>query len=498
MSFIKNFLNIFAKTNSENQTVSLTTTDNGAVTLQSSGDDLLNLFVATARGIDEDRLGELMEKASDESMLYTLKIIAYVRDIRGGKGERLLGRQMMDWLLEHDERQLYANMKAYIAEYGRWDDGVYLRKSVARKHYVDLLANQLRDDLVNMVEMKSVSLAAKWVPSETSALNKKTGIFFSLAKNMGVKPAMLRKTIISPLRKYIDVLERKMCAKEWDKVDYDKVPSVAMLKHGKPDHAFQRNDPVRFEEYKNRLVAGTAKINANAVFPHEILKQYLETNCADTIVESQWNEMVHKLSEIGCLDNVLVLSDVSGSMEGMPMLISYTMGLLISSLNKSELFKNQVLTFESEPQLVDVGGDSLFERLSKIRDAPWGGSTNICAAFSMLLETVKAVNAEMPDKIIIVSDMQFNEADEAYTTNYENICEKFEDAGYEVPHIVFWNVNGCSQDFQVKSDAPNVSMISGFSIDILKCVLEGKNPTPLDTMMAALNNPRYDVIRCVV
>jgi hypothetical protein len=498
MSFIKNFLNIFAKSNTENQTIDLTTTDNGAVTLQSSGDDLLNLFVATVRGIDETRLYELMEKASCESMLYTLKILAYVRDIRGGKGERDIGRQMMDWLLEHDERQLYANMKAYIAEYGRWDDGVYLRKSVARKHYVDLLANQLRDDLVNMVEMKSVSLAAKWVPSETSALNKKTGIFFSLAKNMGVKPAVLRKTIISPLRKYIDVLERKMCAKEWDKVDYEKVPSVAMLNHGKPDHAFQRNDPVRFEEYKNRLVAGTAKINARAVFPHEILKQYLEANSADTIVESQWNEIVQKMSEIGCLDNVLVLSDVSGSMEGMPMLISYTMGLLISSLNTSELFKNQVLTFESEPQLVDVGGESLFERLAKIRDAPWGGSTNICAAFQMLLEKVKAAHAIMPDKIIIVSDMQFNEADAAYTTNYESICEKFEDAGYEVPHIVFWNVNGCSQDFQVESNAPNVSMISGFSVDILKCVLEGINPTPVDTMMAALNNPRYDAIRCVV
>lgn len=498
MSFIKNFLNIFAKSNPEKQTVSLTTTDNGAVSLQSSGNDLLNLFVATARGIDEDRLYKLMEKASEESMLYTLKIVAYVRDIRGGKGERDIGRQMMDWLLEHDQRQLYANMKAYISEYGRWDDGVYLRKSVARKHYVDLLANQLRDDLVNMVELKPVSLAAKWVPSETSAVNKKTGIFFSLAKNMGMKPAVLRKTIVSPLRKYIDVLERKMCAKEWDKVDYEKVPSVAMLKHGKPDHAFQRNDPVRFEEYKNRLVAGTAKINARAVFPHEILKQYLEANCADTIVESQWNEMVQKMSEVGCLDNVLVLSDVSGSMEGMPMLISYTMGLLISSLNKSELFKNQVLTFEESPQLVDVGGDSLFERLAKIQGAPWGGSTNICAAFSMLLEKVKTDDAVMPDKIIIVSDMQFNEADAAYTTNYENICEKFEDAGYKVPHIVFWNVNGCSQDFQVASDAPNVSMISGFSVDILKCVLEGTNPTPFDTMMAALNNPRYDVIRCVM
>jgi hypothetical protein len=491
MSFIKNIFKIFSKPDS----IETVKTDNGAVSLQSSGNDLLNLFVATVRGIEADRLDELMKKASEENMLYTLKIVAYVRDIRGGKGERDIGRQMMDWLLKNDDRQLITNMKAYIAEYGRWDDGVYLRKSIARKHYIELIANQLREDIVNMVDMKPVSLAAKWVPSESSALNKETGIFFSLAKNMGIKPAILRKTFISPLRAYIDVLERKMCAREWDKVDYEKVPSAAMLKHGKPDHAFYRNDQERFEKYKKRLTAGTAKINARTLFPHEILQQYLTAYGADAIVESQWKEMLLKMSEMGCLDNVLVLSDVSGSMEGMPMLISYTMGILISSLNKSEVFRNQILTFETSPQLVDVGGETLFDQLQKIKDAPWGGSTNICAAFDLILEKTKD---EMPEKIIIISDMQFNEADDSYTTNYESISKKFVEAGYKIPHIVFWNVDGNSRDFQVANDAPNVSMISGFSVDILKCVLEGNNPTPLDTMMAALNDPRYDLIRCVV
>ena len=176
MSFIKKIFNIFSKPDLEKPSIGLTTTENGAISLQSSGNDLLNLFVATVRGLDDERLGELMEKSAKESMFYTLKIVAYVRDIRGGKGERDLGRKMMEWLLEHDERQLYANMKAYISEYGRWDDGVYLQKSIARKHYIELLASQLRDDIVNMVNMKSVSLAAKWVPSESSVLNKKTGI----------------------------------------------------------------------------------------------------------------------------------------------------------------------------------------------------------------------------------------------------------------------------------------------------------------------------------
>lgn len=498
MSFIKNIFNIFSKPDLEKPSIGLTTTENGAVSLQSSGNDLLNLFVATVRGLDDERLGDLMEKSAKESMFYTLKIVAYVRDIRGGKGERDLGRKMMDWLLEHDERQLYANMKAYISEYGRWDDGVYLQKSVARKHYIELLASQLQDDIVNMVNMKSVSLAAKWVPSESSVLNKKTGIFFSLAKNMGLSPAVLRKTYIAPLRKYIDVLERKMCGKEWNTVDYEKVPSVAMLKHGRPERAFQRNDPERFKEYKKKLVSGKAKINSRVLFPHDVVAQYLTADELDPIMESQWKEMVNKMRELGSLDNVLVLSDVSSSMEGTPMLISYTMGLLISSLNKSELFRNKILTFESIPQLINVDGETLFDRLAKIKNAPWGGSTNICSAFELILKKVNGTDATMPDKIIIVSDMQFNKADSEYTTNYESINMKFEEAGYKIPHIVFWNVDGNSKDFQVESDAPNVSMISGFSTDILKCVLEARNPTPYDTMMAALNDTRYDLIRCVV
>lgn len=501
MSFIKNIFNIFSKQNHEavlKTQFELTTTDNGAISLQSSGDDLLNLFVATVRGIDDNRLKMLMDKSAKESMLYTLKIIAYVRDIRGGKGERDIGRQMMNWLLENDEKQLYANMKAFVSEYGRWDDGVYLRKSVARKHYVELLANQLKDDITNMVNMNPVSLAAKWVPSESSALNKKTGIFFSLAKNMGIKPATLRKSYIAPLRTYIDVLERKMCSKQWDTIEYEKVPSRAMFIHGKPEHAFMRNDRERFETYKNNLSLGKAKINAKTLFPHELVSAYLSLNESDQIIESQWKEMIEKMRTIGVLDNVLVLSDVSSSMRGMPMLISYTMGLLISSLNKSDLFRNKVLTFESNPQLVYVGGDTLYEQLSKIKRAPWGGSTNICAAFELILDMIKDAETIMPEKIIIVSDMQFNEADENYNTNYECISNKFSEAGYKLPHIVFWNVNGCSKDFQVESNAPNVSMISGFSVDILKCVLEAKIPTPYDTMMAALNDPRYDLIRCVV
>jgi hypothetical protein len=507
MSFIKNIFNIFSKPEKVEVVADIvdasSKTDNGALTLPTSGDDLLNLFVATVRGLNTERLYELMEKASLDSMLYTLKIVAYVRDIRGGKGERDLGRQMMEWLLKNDEKQLFANMKAYISEYGRWDDGVYLKKSNARKHYVELLANQLREDLDNMNAGKPVSLAAKWVPSESSVVNKQSGIFFSLAKNMGIKPAALRKVFITPLRTYIGVLEQYMCSKEWSKVDYEKVPSCAMLLHGKPGNAFERNDEARFNEFKMRLTKGTAKINSKILFPHEILKQYLVENeigynCPDELIEAQWKEIVNKMSEIGCLNNVLVLSDVSCSMNGIPMLISYTMGILISSLNKSAVFQNQVLTFETYPQLVDVGGETLHEQLMKIMNAPWGGSTNICAAFDLILEKVREHDAVMPEKIVIVSDMQFNEADDAYATNYENICMKFEEFGYKVPHIVFWNVNGGSNDFQVASNITNVSMISGFSVDILKCVLEGKNPTPIDTMMAALNNPRYDLIRCVV
>jgi hypothetical protein len=174
---------------------------------------------------------------------------------------------------------------------------------------------------------------------------------------------------------------------------------------------------------------------------------------------------------------------------GLPMLVSITLGILLSSICTNPDFKHKVLTFESNPQFVQLSGESLAKDVKTLQNAPWGGSTNICAAFDAIL-AYKSVS-----RLIIVSDMQFNQADSVYNiTTYEAMKAKFEAANKKLPHVVFWNVDGKYDDFQALSNVPGVSMVSGFSVDILDAILNGKEITPYETMMRVLNRERYSSV----
>ena len=464
-------------------------TANGALSHATSGDALVNLFYRAVRGISEEKLFEYADKAAQESMLYTLKIIAYVRDIRGGKGERDLGRALYQWLQQDAtrEKHLIQNMWLYLDTYGRYDDMIHLPpNSPAYKEYVRLIGNQLKLDLAQLNDNKQVSLVAKWVPSESSALNKKTNFTYRLARSMKIGMPELRKKYLTPLRKHIDILEQNMCSKNWADVDYEKLPSQALNRHVK---AFRRNDSEKYNAYLNALANNAAKVNVGALHPHEVVKKYMNNEIRDDLTEAQWQQIMSGLPT----SNTIVLSDVSSSMRGLPMLISVTLGILLSSICSNPDFNRRVLTFESQPRFVLLSGDSLFQDVQTMIRAPWGGSTNICAAFNAILETN---SAEPVDRLIIVSDMQFNRADSVYNeTTYQVMKQKFETANKKMPHVIFWNVNGQYDDFQSLADVPGVSMVSGFSVDILEAVLHGDNITPYDTMMRVLNRERYSYIQ---
>jgi hypothetical protein len=475
----------------EEEKIENTTTANGAASLSSTGDALVNLFYKAIRGIDDTKLFELADEASKESMLYTLKIIAYVRDIRGGKGERELGRLMYQWLQEDPsrEKQLIENMWLFLDKYGRYDDMVHLPpKSAAYKEYIRLIGNQLKAD-IEKGDNESVSLVAKWIPSESSALNKKTNFTYRLARSMKIGMPELRKKYLTPLRIKIELLEQKMCSKDWPSVDYEALPSQALNRH---TEAFKRNDSKKYMEYLDSLKNKTAKVNVGALHPHEVVKKYMTNSYhIDELAEAQWQEILKKLPA----SDAVVLSDVSSSMlsnKGLPMLVSITLGILLSSICTNPDFKHKVLTFESQPQFVQLSGESLAKDVRTLEYASWGGSTNICAAFDAILA---CNSAESVSRLIIVSDMQFNQADSVYNiTTYEAMKAKFEAANKKLPHVVFWNVDGKYDDFQTLSNVPGVSMVSGFSVDILDAILHGKEITPYETMMRVLNRERYSSV----
>ncbi|CAK4346418.1 unnamed protein product [Aphanomyces euteiches] len=492
----------FAEAAKEIAAQKMTTTWNGALSHATTTSGRVDLFYHVLRNTTEDRVARLMAASYKEDALHTLKLVAYIRDIRGGKGERTVARNALKWLAIHHPDELKHNLKHYVAEYGRFDDLLALVDTPVETFALTVYADQLIQDLTALQEQKPVSLCAKWVPSEKKAADKKSRVNAKLAKAMGMTPADLRKTYLSPLRANMKLLEQFMCANDWESIDLNKVPSVAMHIHGKPKHAFERHISDKFAEWKESLKTGKTKVNASVLHPHQVVEQYygmydeMKTQ-VDELVEAQWQVMLENGRKLGSLTKTLVMSDVSGSMSGLPMMVSIALGILISELVEDE-FKGLVMTFEETPRFHNVVGANLLEKVQCLAAAPWGGSTDFMAALRLILKTAQEKNVaqdKMPEKFIVVSDMQFNSADRNYETNFQVLQREFTAAGYQVPHLIFWNVNGATTDAPTMAKESNVSLLSGFSPAVLKAALTGESVTPFQTMMNAILDARYDLIK---
>lgn len=419
---------------------------------------VLNFFYGAQRATNDDELYSLANAAAKESLLYTMKTIAY---IRSGRGERNLGRRLLAWLQKYDEKQLIENMPLFLEKYGRYDDFVYLpRNSKALYSYLKHLGEQLVADHANMELGKPVSLAAKWVPSETSAVNKKTALTFRLARSMKIPISELRKKYLTPLRTYIGILEQKMCSNNWENVDYRKVPFQAFRRHKK---AFERNDRDKYEAHV---------VVRPCVAPHEIVAPYLVGRALNEELEASWKT-------VSKMDKTVVLSDVSLSTTGITLLISVTLGLLAE----------RVLTFEPNPKFVEMDGDTLYKNVQNMRIIPSSSSINVCETLKCILSN-KGMDTE---RIIIVSDMPLNQADSLYNqATREIMTQMFLEAGIKMPKIIFWNVKHNLLKFE---EMFGITVVSGFSPDILQCILNGELPTKFNAMMTVLNNEKYDDIK---
>jgi hypothetical protein len=435
----------------------------------SSYDQVLNLFYNVHRDTGDMDLRNAVINSAQESLMYTLKIIAYNRSVRG---ERDLGRRLLGWLQKYDEQQLIENMPLFLNKYGRYDDLIYLpRKSKAMHAYLKHLGEQLVADLANMEQGKTVSLAAKWVPSETSAVNRETAITFRLARTMKVSMSDLRKKYLTPLRTYIGVLEQKMCAGNWSSIDYASLSAEAFKRHIR---AFEENDGERFAEYmKSRVPKNLTTL------PHEIIAPYFNGQPLDESIEIQWREIGYKLNK------TVVLGNKS--------LISTTLGLLAE----------HVITVESVPRLVEITGETVFEKVQNVLNEAIGEVSevpiDICASLKLIFDNMGA------EKLIIVSDKPLTKVDSLYNNATKETVEKmFLDAGLKMPQIVFWNTRNdmvncndsvhCDDSVQF-SEIFGITAVSGFSLDVLQCILKNELPTPVNVMMNALSNEKFDEIK---
>lgn len=453
------------------------TTTNGARTNLSSLNACVDFFFLAGASRGKD-ITKQFEAAYKEDRDTALRILLWLRDAREGAGERQTFRTL--WKHLHKISEFDARTVLWhVPELGRWDDVLEAEGDV-KVTALSLIKRALED---------KDGLCAKWMPRKGPVANE-------LRKFLGLTPKTYRKLLVG----LTNVVETKMCSQMWDTIEFGKLPSVASARYQK---AFSRNASEAYQAYKDSLVKGEAKVNAGAIFPHDVLKGL--TNGDETVATAQWEALPNYLSEGG--DFILPMSDVSSSMTcsvgGNPKLtcmdMSIALGLYLADKQQGP-FKGLVLTFDSTPTFVDLKRGSLRDKYSRLKHAAWGGSTNIEGAFRRILEVAKKANINpenMPKKLLILSDMEFNSACGHH--GYRNasaldmVHKAYADAGYAVPQIVFWNLNARPGNVPAKSNDEGVALVSGYSPTILKAILAGSTITPYGVMMEAVGKDRYKV-----
>lgn len=455
-------------------------TENGGVTNISSLDACLDFFaLGASKRNDPVAAGRLFCKAYGQDKTKALRTLFYIRDVRGGQGERDIFRECMQQLSCID-KEVADRMLKFIPEYGRWDDLVLVGPDNATA--LEIVKKQLAEDQ----KSETPSLLAKWMPSENASSTRTNGLAKRWAKALGLKPAQYRKLIVG-IRKKIHLLEQDMSAKKWMDIKYDKLPSQAFRKHTR---AFDRNDHDRYQEFISAVNKGEKKINTSTVTTAEVLQNVRSGD--DSSANAIWKSLDNFVPEDL---NAIVVADVSGSMYGRPMDISTSLALYFAERNKG-LFANKFITFSGNPRLVDVVGNTLTEKLHNISTADWGMNTNIARVFDVLLSAASHTNdkSTIPKVIFIISDMEFDHCTEGVgDTAFEHAKGKWAAEGLELPTVVFWNVDARSDNLPVTKFDKNVVLVSGSNQSAFRFALQGK--TPIDLMNEVINSERYSNIK---
>lgn len=330
-----------------------TVTENNADTYKSSLNALVDFFgmVGGMRN-NQKRVWELFLKAYAEDKLLTMKALFYLRDIRGGQGERELFRYILKNLVLLDEKIVSQNIYN-VAEFGRWDDlFVLLDKEVPndmQNNVFGVICTQLFRDLAKVEEdRQDISLLAKWMPSINTSSKNSRSLARRFAMWLGWSEKQYRKNL-SKLRGVLRVVEKKMSARQWSDINYSAVPSKASLLYRK---AFARHDEERYAQYLQDVLSGKQKMNAGTLHPSDIVGKFLKadsdpTTALDNTLEAAWKSLPNFFGE-NKTRNILTVADVSGSMScydnGKPLHVSIALALYTAEKNEGA-FHGSFLTF---------------------------------------------------------------------------------------------------------------------------------------------------------
>lgn len=472
----------------------ITYTENGALTYNTTQSFCLDLFfrAGAMRSASEYEIADAVVRAYTENPVKTMKIVFFARDARGGLGERRFFRAAVKTLAKLDSSAVNRNIPL-IAEYGRFDDLCTLLGTPCEKAAADEIRRQLSEDIEAYKNSGRVSLLAKWLPSvnASSAETKASGR--KIAKLLGMSERKYRQTL-SELRRYTDIIENRLRVCDYT-FDYEKQPSCAMMKYRK---AFIRNDNSRYTEYLNAVNRAEAKLNASVLYPYEIVRRCLDGSLTDEerlSLDTTWKSLP---GFAGGNENAIAVVDGSGSMTcGMgvrPIDAALSLGIYFAEHNKGR-FANHFITFSENPQLVEIKGRDITEKVRFCKTFDEVANTDLEAVFELILRTAvknKVSRDELPARLYIISDMEFDCCVEGGNnfTIFEAMKRKYARFGYKLPEIIFWNVNSCHRNMPVQRSETGAALISGFSPVLFDMVMEG-DISPEIIMESIINSERY-------
>ena len=450
-------------------------------------------FYSTDRTMDAVEALRLFITSYEEDPLYTMKWLMYARHIKLGLGERDIFRMMLTKIGDlHPEMALQFIIGTELWNYGRWDDVLRIffdtTSTILYDGLGEVISNQFRRDVIGCSLGDSISLLAKWMPSNNTSSKQKRSEAVILQSLLHLSAREYRKTL-SRLREYLAVVDRKASLNQWNDINYNHVPSKSNVKYR---NAFLKHDEERRQVYLASLEKGddSVKINANSMFLYDIVQAYVKAdscwdsslNPYDETLEQLWNDQESPKD----YDDILVIRDGSGSMcqqltgnsSVTALSVADSIALYCAQYNKNESFKNRFITFSNRPQMVDISMcETLRDKLRRLHRFDDYSNTDIEAIFDLILDTAVKNHLpqdELPSSCLIISDMQFDQATahDDNTTVIESCRQKFEALGYTMPRLIFWNVSVYAHNtIPVQMHPSGVILVSGFSKSIVDMVV---------------------------
>jgi len=485
-------------------------TNNGMPTNITSGSPTVDLFfmIGSSRGKD---IRAEFDAAYAHDRITTLRMLLHARDVRGGAGERDTSRSLLKHLaLTRTEEA--EKLIPHLAAFGRWDD-LLIFDGPLQDAAFSVIAEGLADPKVQALTAKWMPRYPSTSPSSRRKVEKTTRAVIGKRERGPLSAHRVAQTAkAEALRRFLRLSERDyrrtlvnlsrtveqaMSASRWDAIQFGKLPSLAAARYQK---AFNRHCAEAYAAYKEKLKAGTEKVNATAIHPHEVIRTFKTGDL--TVAAGQWDSLPNYLGA----DSILPLIDVSSSMEraigagGLLQCIDVAVALGLYVADKQQgPFAGCWLNFSDRPKMRVLTGDIIQKYNSVRSDSDWGGSTDVEAAFEEILRVAKdhkIAPADMPKMLLVLSDMEFNPSRQnGANTAFQMVRDQFAKSGYDLPRLVWWNLNARPGNNPVTARQADTAMVSGFSPAIMRAVLKAQDFTPEGIMRAALDQPRYaDVV----